>query len=342
MPERPYFVRARPLPRLVFAAGCLLPILSAPAAEAKVTIEPAAKWSNVFGGKDVDVPFVVRGAEGQVTASLAIGPRHVSVVVGADPKKPGHFVVKLRSPDVNPGVILKMVLTVTAHSDKDVPLASYNKVLWVFPSDPFVDRSKWLESLKVTLFDPAETTGPLLKKNGIPFKETVNVAELAGKAEGLVLVGAGVSFSDYPDLWETLRKLAARGVPVLCLAPAAGELPLPGVDAEGITVRGTGVIRRLDKRLDAAGWAPDGKVAVSGVSLTGDERHAQAVVGKDGDWPFFEIDYPAADGKLVVCGFDFLGKWDAGPTPRYLFARLLEYLTEKNEPEAMKERSDAR
>jgi hypothetical protein len=329
---------------MVFAAGCLLPILAAPAAEAKVTVEPVAKWSNVFGGKDVDVAFVVRGAEslGQVTWSLAIGPGRLSGVAAADPKKPGHFVVKLRSPDVKPGVILKMVLTVTAYSDKDVPLASYNQVLWVFPSDPFVDRTKWLESLKVTLFDPTEMTGPLLKRSGVPFKETVNVAELAGKTEGLVLVGTGVSFSDYPDLWETLRKLAARGVPVVCLAPTAGELPLPGVEAEGIVVRGAGVIRRLDKRLDTAGWLPDGKVTVSGVSLKGDERQALAVVGKDGDWPWVEIDYPAADGKLVVCGFDFLGKWDAGPTPRYLFARLLEYLTEKNEPEAMKERSDAR
>jgi hypothetical protein len=112
------------------------------------------------------------------------------------------------------------------------------------------------------------------------------------------------------------------------------------VDADGISLRGTGVIHRLDKRLDAAGWLLDGKVAVSGVSLKGDQRQVLAVVGRDGEWPWVEIDYPAPAGKLVVCGFDFLGKWDAGPTPRYLFARLLEYVTEKHEPEAMKERSD--
>ena len=51
---------------------------------------------------------------------------------------------------------------------------------------------------------------------------------------------------------------------------------------------------------------------------------------------------PAGGGKLVICGFDFMGKnkWDASPTPRYLFARLLEYLTEKNAPEAIEERKE--
>jgi hypothetical protein len=234
-----------------------------------------------------------------------------------------------------------MVLTVTVHSEKKDSLASSEKVLWMFPSDPFADRKKWLESLKITLFDRGDTTAALLKNNNIDFKETVNVAELAGKTEGLVMVGADVSFSDYPDLWDALNKLARRGVPVLCLAPSVGELSLPV--AEGLSFHKPAIIRRLDKRLDPAGWLPDGKVVVSGVSLRSEGQELQAKVDtKDGDWPWLEIDYPTPGGKLVVCGFDFLGKgkWDASPTPRYLFVRLLEYVTEKSESEANKERND--
>jgi hypothetical protein len=338
MPERPYSVRARLLYWAVSAVSCLL--LAAAAAwgeQDKASVEPAAQWSNVFGGKDVEVPFVIRGAEplGQATWSLTIGPRQLSGAASYDPKKPAHFSVKVRTPDVKPGVVLKLVLTVTARSDRGDPLASCDKVLWVFPTDPFADRTKWLESLKITLFDPAGATGPLLKKAGVPFKETANTAELAAKTDGLALVGAGASFVDYPDLWPALTKLAGRGVPVLCLAPVAGELPLPGADAangpEAIAFHKASVIRRLDRRLDAEGWAPDGKVAVNGVSLKSEDRQVTAAVGKDGGWPWVEIDYPAPGGALVICGFDFLGKdkWEAGPTPRYLFARLLEVLIDR-------------
>jgi hypothetical protein len=334
------------MPQSLGCALCtVICLLFAARADAKVTVEPAEKWSNIFGGKDIEVPFVVRGAEGsaEVSWSLVIGPRRLNGAAVADPKKPGHFLVKLPTAvrDIKPRVILKMVLTVTVHSEKKDSIASSEKVLWMFPSDPFADRKKWLESLKITLFDPGETTAALLKNNNIAFKDTVNVAELAGKTEGLVLVGADASFSDYPDLWDALKKLAGRGVPVLCLAPSAGELSLP--NAEGLSFHKPAIIRRIDRRLDPAGWLPDGKVAVSGVSLRSEDRQVQAVVEKkDGDWPWLEIDFPAPGGKLVVCGFDFLGKgkWDASPTPRYLFVRLLEYLTEKSEPEASKERND--
>ncbi len=351
MSEQPSPVRARPPSQAVAAVGCLLLAASAVWGEKeKTSVEPAAAWSDVFGGVDVDVPFVVRGAEapGQATWSLTVGPRELDGLAGFDPKKPANFSVRVRTPDVRPGVVLKLILTVTARSDQGAALASCTKVLWVFPPDPFADRTQWLEGLKITLFDPARTTAPLLKKAGVPFKETANVAELAAKTEGMVLVGAGVSFGDYPDLWPSLMKLAGLGVPVLCLAPDAGELPLPGADAadgpEAVAFRKAAFVRRLDKRLDAAGWAPDGKVAVSGVSLKAEDRQVLAAAGKDGEWPWVEIDYPTPGGKLVICGFDFLGKdkWDAGPTPRYLFARVLTYLTEKSEPEANEKRSNER
>ena len=344
MAKPPYSVRARMASRMVSTIGCLLLLTAAALSEeGKASVEPAASWSNVFGGKDVQAPFVIRGAAspGQATWSLAIGPRQLSGAAAFDLKKPTHFSVRVRTPDVKPGVVLKLVLTVTARSDLGDALASCDKVLWVFPADPFADRRQWLESLKITLFDPAQTTAALLKKAGLPFKETANVAELAAKTDGLVLVGGGLSFADYPELWPSLTKLAERGVPVLCLAPEAGALRLPSADGAGgpeaVAFRKAGFIRRLDKRLDDAGWAPDGKTAARGASLKAEDRQVLAALGKDGEWPWVELDYPTPGGKLVICGFDFLGKdkWDAGPTPRYLFAELLMYLTEKSEPDGI-------
>jgi hypothetical protein len=85
-------------------------------------------------------------------------------------------------------------------------------------------------------------------------------------------------------------------------------------------------------------------VAVNGLSLKSEDGQVAAAVGKDSGWPWLEIDYPAPGGALVICGFDFLGKgkWEAGPTPRYLFVRLLTFLKEKSESEAIEKGSDER
>jgi hypothetical protein len=54
----------------------------------------------------------------------------------------------------------------------------------------------------------------------------------------------------------------------------------------------------------------------------------EVAAGADG-WAYLEAEYPSR-GRLVICGFGLLGKpWDAGPTPRYLFARMLEHITRK-------------
>jgi len=337
--------KVRALSWEILSAGCLLLAAQGSRAdEIKAAVASESTRAAFFGGKEIEIAFVVRGSEGRgrATWSLAIGPRRLNGVADPDPKKPGRFVVKLPTSDVKPRVPIKMALTFTARAANGDSLGSLEKALWLFPNDPFEDRVKWRESLKVTLFDPPETSGALLKKTGIPFKETVNQAELAEKTDGMVMIGAGVSFGDYPGLWEAILKLSARGIPVLCLAPSAGELPLPDGGAESIALHRASVIRRLDKRLDAADWPPNGKVAVGGVSLKGEEKRAVVEAGKAGNWPWLEINYAVPRGKLVVCGFDFLddAKWSAGPTPRFLFARILEYLTEEKNDEPIKERND--
>ena len=86
----------------------------------------------------------------------------------------------------------------------------------------------------------------------------------------------------------------------------------------------------LDKRLDATSWPPDGKVVASSLAVRSRREVvvADAVAG-DTAWPWLELRFPGDRAKLVVCGFGIVSHWEAGPAPRFLLARILEFLDGK-------------
>ena len=182
-------------------------------AEDAPTLEPRQSWTNAFADKDLELRFTVKPAtewKGRAVWSLAadndrtLTKGEADVTATAD--KPAEVVVKLRTPEVKPGVVLKTRLHVFLLAGGDTkPVATHERTLWVFPDDPFVNRRVWLKALKITLFDPEKTTAEALKKLEVPFEESNNVAALAELKEGLLLIGEGVSFKDYPDLPEALR-----------------------------------------------------------------------------------------------------------------------------------------
>ena len=137
---------------------------------------------------------------------------------------------------------------------------------------------------------------------------------------------------DYPGLGESLVRAASRGLTVLCLAPSAGTLPIPGTKNSALplphrlTLRRADVIRGLDKRIDAEAWV-SGNSVVTSLVIRGDEGAVHGDVDAGG-WPWVEIAYGKPRGKLVFCGFGIIRPWDASPSPRFVFARALEHLTE--------------
>jgi hypothetical protein len=217
--------------------------------------------------------------------------------------------------------------------------ADYEQTLWIFSPQPFADRAAWLKGLKITLFDPRETTAAVLRRNAIPFETAETSAALGDLKAGLILVGEGVSFEEEDALAAILVKAASWGLPVLCLAPARGTFPLPGADNPGLpTPQGMSLCRadlitRLDERLDAQAWSPASKNVISALSLKAMEGSVKAEVtdGSQG-WPWLELRY-ANRGRLVICGFGIIRDWDAGPAPRYFFARVLEKLAAVPSPE---------
>ena len=141
--------------------------------------------------------------------------------------------------------------------------------------------------------------------------------------------GGGISFRSHRGLFRNMAALAARGGRVLCLAPAEGAFSLPDPSQEalpaGLAVRDQGVIADLGKRLDARGWPPANRIPHSGFILRG--RRGPVSVDfdvEDADWVWLDMRYTESGGRLIVCGIRILDPWESHPTPRYLFAGLLE------------------
>ena len=341
----------------VLALDHLLPFPSAAAVQEAVTIEPHEKWSNVFGNQEMELHFTVKSPkalQGRVGWVFASTDKRTfsrgEAPVTAGPEKPATVNVRVMVPPVKDGVILQALLTVAVYGDApDKPEATIEKNLWIFPPDPFVDRTQWLKDLKLTLFDPKATTAGVLEKMNIPFDDTRNVAALGELSEGLLLIGEEVSFKEDRDLAETMPKVAARGVPVLCLAPAEGVFPLPGTDNRelpepaSLSFRRQDVITELDKRLDAEAWPPEGELMVNTFVIKAEAGNvvSEIVHGTKG-WTWIEVKFPEKKSKLAVCSCRIIRQWDESPTPRFLFARVLERLSEKSESEPVTERTGAK
>jgi hypothetical protein len=150
------------------------------------------------------------------------------------------------------------------------------------------------------------------------------------------------------DLAEILAKTAARGVPVLCLAPAGGLVTIPGIDQAKAAVPARLAFRRheiitdLDKKLDAAAWPPDGPIAGRSIILKAEEGSVVGEVARDAKgWPWVQVDYPDQHSKLVYCCFGLFGKrWETSPAPRFLLARMLELLAKQTEDQTAKKKEN--
>jgi hypothetical protein len=321
------------------AAAAALVCLHAPtavlAAEDTV-IEPVEKWADVFSGGEAKFHYTIRTVQpldGRLHWSLSVNRRtveHGQLPLTATAERAAEVTVALKVPEVKEGVVLESQLSIAVYAAGDQkPRAEHARKVWIFPPDPFANRSEWLKGLKINLFDPEGDTADVFEKAHIPFTFTKNISALDEIREGLLVVGEGTAWRDYRSLGEAVVKQAARGVPVLCLAPGEGTLVLPGsAGAESpppasLTLRQGDIIRELDKCLDATAWSPQGQIDASRLTIKSDRDQVVAEVGQARHaWPWLEVRYPAAKGRLLVCGFGIIRQWEATPAPRYLLSEL--------------------
>ena len=237
---------------------------------------------------------------------------------------------------VKEGVVMPASLAVAlTRPGADKAVVEVTKPIWIFPEEPFAGKAEWLKKLNIQLFDPAEKTAALFTRIGIPFKETRNMDAFAEFKDSILIIGEGVSLKEYRGLADMMVKAAAAGIPVLCLALADGAMQLPGSAGSdqpppsAISLKQAGIITELDKRLDAEGWAPDGKLLAARLALQGDRTGVWAAATQDGSgWAWMDMRFGEGRGRIVVCGFAVVEKWKDSPAPRFLLTRILEYVTE--------------
>ena len=338
--------------RVMVAVGCVVgwvvgltiadrPALGQSVGEARrsadtLTVRLIEPGSNVFGDSKVTFHAEVRGLKGRsVRLGWTLAANHRTIDRAETVVRPddgtASVPLTVRVPPVREGVVFPVELTVTVTGSSPADAATQRRRLWVFGREPFADRQEWLKELDITLFDDEGSTADQFDAAEIPYRFLKNTDALAEVDAGLVVVAEGVSWADRPGLGPAVLKLAASGRPVLCLAPADGALPWPGSDQKSarpeVSLRSAQAILALDKRLDTTAWSAEGEAAHTVIRLMAknDDVVAAFAEGQDG-WPWLELHYRGSGGRLVVCGYGVIRHWEAGPTSRFLLARLLEEL----------------
>jgi uncharacterized protein (DUF58 family) len=149
------------------------------------------KWSNLFAGGDAVQTIHVNAnnnVSGRLTWHLSAAGRTIQRGEQVVAINDADFEVKvdLQIPEVKQGVVQKAELIVGFSEDNGIPV-SISKKLWFFPDNPFFERTEWLKSLEIQLFDPEKTTGEWLDAMGVPFTSVGNIDSF-NTLEGMVVV----------------------------------------------------------------------------------------------------------------------------------------------------------
>lgn len=327
--------------------------------EGEITIGRREAWTSVFGGQEVTVHWQAtsqRPAKGRLHWSLSAPERlsvgHGELPIDLPPGVAADVAAKISIPAVKEGAVLPLQLSASIEVDGQRQQQSHlDERLWVFHRDPFVGRQRWLADLKIALFDPDGATAAKLADANVSVEQVHSSAALEEHSFGFILIGEGVSFREERALGDILRQNAARGIPVLCLAPAGGELSLASTTGDDgnsklaveLSFRRHHFIRQLDKRLDDRYWMSHAVAPQRTIELVGDGPQAAVASFVDArhGWQWIEWQFPptapnARGASLIVACPQIIQHWDEGPTPRYLFARLLESMTGSSPPDSVK------
>ena len=291
-------------------------------------------------GSEVENVFNISGIESEQLSGqwrLSVAGHTVARGETALSKKNGiiPFNIAFTLPQLKQGVTADLTLSLSVTgSDSGVKLATTNKTISSFSADVFANRNKWLKSLNIVLLDPEKATVELFDSLNIPYRFIRSADSLAEVTQGVVIVGEGVSLKENKGLWNVLTGVAARGVPVLCLALMEGEMKVAGMGptelpkSSSLIMKRHQIIREIDKRLDINSWCGERMIASHSIMFTGERGPVTAVIKEDNtEWLWLEQSFENTNAKLILCQFLLVKHWKQSPVPQYLLLKLLENIS---------------
>lgn len=324
---------------IVAGLSCLFMPSCGLAEDPLIALTLVEKRSNWFSETQAHYTAIIQ-SDTPRTVELAwrLSSHERTILAGAqtvrlDAGQPQSVKIDIPLPPVAKEVIFPTELVVTAASTEDVaqPPATTTHKLWIFDPNPFSALKTTIDHWNIALYDPANTTSSVLDESGIPFKAITQWASLETDRPGMLLIGEGVSFDEEPGLLPLMLRLAATGVPVICLAPAAGAFDLPGTEAgdaplpESLCFEGPKIIQLFDERLDQNEWSSDAHSAMAFVRLVPYGASVQGQIEKRAPgWPWMELRYGNRSASCIICGLGIMRDWATSPSPRYLLLSMIK------------------
>jgi hypothetical protein len=319
----------------------------APEARAEIVITETSATRCYFAGQELTHRFKITGLDDRrtVAAYRLSSANHTiassDVVASA---RRGHIVFerKVKLPELDPGLAVNLqVEVVLRDAETQAQLAATNFACYSFSPDAFAHRQTQLEALNLALYDPERTTTRLFDEIGIPYtflRSLAPMLESDTPPSGLLLVGEGVNPAEFPELWNQLTQLSARGIPVLCLAMrtiksnadlgggGAGGGPGGGLSPESVVLRRHGALATLDKRFDTHAWGATRVPASHSLRTTEVPGIYQLHDNAEG-WLWLEQKIAPTGAPLLLCQFRAIQHWESSPVPRYLLLTLFDNLS---------------
>jgi len=335
-------VFVRPITRLsgqsgtsLLIAAIIAPWLAQPALGAEIVVKDTR--TALLSGQQVKLGFTVRSDqafEGRLAWSHTAQGRTIAQgerALKADAGTPAEIGLTLSAPEVREAVVYETELTVRLLGTGNQTAATHQRPLHLFARDPFADRQQWLRKSGIRVYDPEGETIKVLEAAGVPATRLRSLPAERPDDAGLLVIAEGLDLTKHRGLMETAVRLAAAGLPVLCLAPAEGSFDFPGADdaqpmPERVLLAGPEIIHQFDKRLDTRDWTSDDQPLATRLAITVSRGRPLLSVGEPPrGWPWAEAAFPG-NGSVIVCGFRIVRHWDTGPTPRYLLLKVFERL----------------
>jgi|GEM_PF-2853692 len=207
--------------------------------------------------------------------------------VGAD----GTAHMTLRFPDLREGVALEGMFKL---GETKAPL--FQQKLWVYPKGFFAERQR-RRSGTLQVYDPVGRTVEWLDQHDFPH---LRVSDPERVGDGVLLVGEGLSVREHPGLFDQLRRFAASGARIVCLAPRGTEALFAGstlAPPSVATLSDKRILRRVAPGVDEADFSFRFFQGPPGLGLSHGSEQAEA------GWMWLELGYPGG-GMMMVCGVE--------------------------------------